>query len=86
MLDQVLVNKLVDALEELYIENRAYKSSLKALAQYLPPAKKVDSVVQAAKADPIVRQGVRRLFASVRSQFPEQAIPVLLGILERNRD
>ena len=65
------LNQLLDALEELLIENTAYRSSVKVLEQFLPPQVqgKVAQVVETAKADPKIREHVRSRFASLRSQF-----------------
>jgi len=86
MANRELVNRLVDALEHLFIENRAYKASLKVMAPLLPPAQPVDQVVESARNDPDLRARVHAIFASVRNQSPEEAILVLLRIVSKDRN
>ena len=66
--------QLLDALEELLIENTAYASSVRVLEQFLPQAQgKVAQVIASAKADPKIREHVRSRFASLRSQIQTEA-------------
>ena len=64
------LNQLLDALEELLIENTAYARSVEVLEQHLPKAQgKVAQIVAQAKADPKIREHARSRFASLRSQI-----------------
>ena len=83
---QVLVNKLVDAMEELFIENRAYRSTLRIVQQTLPMQKQIDQLVEAVKAEPHIRQEVHKLFGPVRDQSLEHAIEYLLQLFPSNKD
>ena len=90
--DANTLTQLLDALEELLIENTAYTSSVKVLEQFLPQARgKVAQVVEKAKADPKVREHVRAKFASLRSQFQTESnlqmvIEELLKVLPTKKD
>lgn len=88
--DSKTLIELLDAFENLIIENTAYASSVKVLEQFLPPQVqgRVARVLEQAKADPKVRAHVRSKFASLRSQFQiesnlEKALESLLKALPK---
>ena len=58
MVDKGLVNQLLDALEDLLIDNNAYRTALTTLDKYLPPQARhlADQMITAAKADPKLRE------------------------------
>ena len=78
-----LINELLDAMEELLIENQAYKSALKAVEPLFPPQAqgRVELVVRTALADPFVRQTVHQQFAELRDQSPDGTIERLRRLL-----
>jgi hypothetical protein len=79
-----LIDQLVDVLEDLLIENRAYNSTL----EHLPPQARdlADRLIAVAKADPKLREMIRERFSPFRNQAPEQAIEGLLKLLQKNKD
>ncbi|MGB6679671.1 MAG: hypothetical protein WBE44_23450 [Terriglobales bacterium] len=83
-IDPTLIDQLLDVLEDLLIENRAYNSTLK----HLPPQARdlADRLTAAAKADPKLRGMIRERFSPFRDQSPEQAIEGLLKLLQKNED
>ncbi len=62
--------QLLDALEDLLIENTALQSSVRVLEGFLPEAKgKVAKVVEKAKNDPAIRAHVQARLAPLRDQI-----------------
>ena len=82
-----MVNQLLDALEELLIENQAYRSALKTVEPLFPPQARgrVDLLIETAKNDPVIRQTVHQQFAGLRDQSPGDTIEQLLRLLP-NKD
>jgi hypothetical protein len=79
-----LTNQLLDLIGELLIENRAYKSSVKALEQLLPiEQRRVGEVVSAAIANPDLRATIEKLIDQLRSQSREEAIQYLTSLVRR---
>ena len=75
-----LINRLLDVIEDLLIENRAYVSTIKHFA---PGAREVaDTMIRTAKSDPVLRKMIRSEFAPFRDQSPEEALQELLKKLE----
>ena len=83
-----LTNQLLDLLEDILIENRAYKGALRALDAHLPPQSRqlADRMIAAAKADPKLRAIAREGFSQFRDQSPEQVIEGLLKHLSKDKD
>jgi hypothetical protein len=64
------LTRLIDALEDLFIENTAYASSVRVLEAFLPEAKgKVAEVVEKAKSDPAIRARIQSRLAPLRDQI-----------------
>lgn len=86
--DKRLINQLLDALEELLIENGAYRYGLTNLKQCLPPqAQQVsDQMVENAKADRNLREMVHGQLSPLRNQPLERAIEELASIVRPKRD
>ena len=91
--DRTLANELLDAFEELIIENHAYQKSLEIVEQLLSPEarQKIEQTVRQIKADPKIRETVRRRFASLHDQFQSSAglsevLEQLLKDLQANND
>jgi hypothetical protein len=78
------LTQLIDALEDLLIENSALESSVRVLEAFLPEAKgKVAQVIEKAKNDPAIRAHVQSRLAPLRDQIraglnSEKAIQELL--------
>ena len=86
--DKSLINELLDALEEMLIENGAYRSTIAVLGKRLPLQYQqlADEMIATAKADPELRKMIRAQFASFRDQSPEQALEGLAKIVRSKRD
>jgi len=83
-----LTNQLLDILEDLLIENSAYKSSVKVLEQFLPAQVRgrTDLVIAEAKADPHIRKTVQERFAPWRDQALDKAIEEILKVFPPSKD
>ena len=69
-IDANSLTRLLDALEDLLIENTALQSSVRVLEGFLPEAKgKVAQVVEKAKNDPAIRAHVQGRLAPLRDQI-----------------
>jgi len=80
-----VVNQLLDALEDLIIENQAYKSALKSVEPFFPPQARgrVELVVQTAKNDPLIRQTVHQRFSELRDKSVDESLERLLRLLPK---
>lgn len=75
MQDSNVVNSLLSAIEDLLIENAAYRTSLEVLERFLPAERmRTSELVAAAKADPRIRKEITELLAPIRSQVLEQTV------------
>ena len=86
--DRRLINQLFDALEELLIDNGAYRSALANLERHLPPqAQQIsDRLIENAKADRKLREMVRGQLTPLRNQPLDRAIEELASIVRPKRD
>jgi len=75
-----LVTQLLDALDELLIENQALRSGIGVLEQFLPvqARDRIRKHVAGIKADPKVRGVVQRGFAQYRTESLESTVEQLL--------
>ena len=76
-----VVNELLDILENLLIENRAYVGVLRHLAPNVQML--ADRMIETAKADPKLRETIRAKFAPFRDLSPEQALVELYRFLSK---
>ena len=85
--DPTLVNELLDAIEELFIENRALWSSLKVMERFIPAHARgrIDLVVSAAKSDSTIRETVHQQLAEYRHQPLDDMIQGLLEIVAKDK-
>jgi len=83
-----LTNKLLDNLEDLLIENRAYATAFDLLEQVVPKAavERLRAHVEAMKSNPEVRKAVRDGFAPFRDQGIADTLAALLQKLPRMKD
>jgi hypothetical protein len=86
--DRRMIEQLFDALEELLIENGAYRSALANLERHLPPqAQQIsDQLIENAKADRRLREMVHGQLHPLRNQPLDQAIERLASIVRPKRD
>ncbi len=71
--DKELAIRLLDALEELWIERRAYRSLFKTLRHRLPPQMQMDQLIAEAKKHPDIRAQVHEQFAPLRDRIQQSA-------------
>ena len=76
--DKELTLRMVDALEELIIENHALRASLKALQRRLRPWLRIpdsqlDSLIEQARSHPQAGGDVRQQFAQLRDHIRQSA-------------
>ena len=71
---QSITHQLLDLIEELFIENRAYR----AVVDRLKDAEAINKAVAAKRADRGLRQRVQGLFLPLRSQSPAVSLEQML--------
>lgn len=64
---------MVAAIEELYIENAAYRALFETLKSRMPPQAQVESLLQQAKQNPQIRARVLAPLAPLRQRIQEQS-------------
>jgi hypothetical protein len=86
--DRRLINQLFDALEELLIENGAYRSALMTLERHLPEqAQQIsERLIANGKADRKLREMVHEQLSPLRNEPLERAIEELASIVRPKRD
>jgi hypothetical protein len=78
--NQSLINQLLDTIENLLIENRAYVIAVKRSS---PETRELaDQMIAMAKNDPVLLATVRAAFAPFRNQSSEQSIQEILKKLK----
>jgi hypothetical protein len=89
--DKELALRMLDVLEELEAENRAYRALLKALGsgRPVPPAKQIHQLLAEAKA--AIRDRVHQEFAPLRDRLQQSehlsdSIQELLRVLPAKKD
>ena len=68
-----LATRLLDAIEQLYIENLAYQSLFEVLQNRLPPKEQVKSLIEQAKQHPQLQAKVRQQFQPLRDRIRNEA-------------
>ena len=83
-----LTNRLLDNIEDLLIENRAYATAFDLVEQFLPKlaVERLRAHVEAMKSNLEVRRTVRETFAPFRDQGIDDSLEALLQKIPQNKD
>jgi|HubBroStandDraft_4_1064222.scaffolds.fasta_scaffold01968_4 hypothetical protein len=88
-MDRDLMLRIIDAIEDLQIENMAFKAIFKTLRDRMPPQAQTDELIAQAKL--LVGGRVREQFAPVRARIQkesdlQEAIQGLLKVVPPKTD
>ena len=90
-MDKEFLLKLVDVIENLYVENKVYKSLFKVYRRQFPPQREIDELMARAKSDPLVGGRAHEEFEPLRDRIRanetlEQVLREFLKVVPATKD